>query len=146
MSTRDSTRYTTTPLFNTTTFPSMELILFSHCGRIMTGVESAYSVIYILLSQFFLINERRYPMTLGKRRNNATCQKAREIHERKQMIASTTAEANFVAETLFHPKESDERDMRFHVGRHILLSLRECQDSDLLPNTTVSAAAFKFSD
>ena len=31
------------------------------------------------------------------------------------------------------------RDMRFHIGRHILLSLRECQDPELLPDTTVSA-------
>jgi hypothetical protein len=31
------------------------------------------------------------------------------------------------------------RDMRLHVGRHILLSLRECQDQELLPDTTVSA-------
>ena len=31
------------------------------------------------------------------------------------------------------------RDMRSHVGRHILLSLRECRDPELLPDTTVSA-------
>jgi hypothetical protein len=30
------------------------------------------------------------------------------------------------------------RDMRLHVGRHILLSSRECQDPELLPDTTVS--------
>lgn len=33
------------------------------------------------------------------------------------------------------------RDMRSHVGRHILLSLRECQDLELLPDTTVSASS-----
>ena len=31
------------------------------------------------------------------------------------------------------------RDMRSHVGRHILLSSRECQDPNLLPEITVSA-------
>jgi hypothetical protein len=33
------------------------------------------------------------------------------------------------------------RDMRSHVGRHILLSSRECQDPELLPDTTVSVSS-----
>ena len=33
------------------------------------------------------------------------------------------------------------RDMWFHVGRHILLALRECQDPELLPDSTVRTSA-----
>ena len=97
-----STRYT--PLFETTTFPSpdgIDIILAlwkdNDNGRECIQCDICHKI--------FLVNERRYPITLGKHRNNATCRKAKEIYERKQVAASTTAVANFVAETLFHPKE-----------------------------------------
>ena len=94
--TSSSNRYT--PLFETTTFPSpegidiiFELWMDNDSGRECVQCD--------MCQKFFIVNERRYPITLGKHRNNATCQKAKEIYERKQVIASTTAVANLVAET-----------------------------------------------
>ena len=100
-----STRYI--PLFETTTFPSPEgidIIL-----KLWKDNDSGREYIQCdMCHKFFLVNERRYPITLGKHRNNATCQKAKEAHEKKQVTALTTAGANFVAETLFGQKGSDK--------------------------------------
>ena len=91
------------PLSETTTFPSadgLDIIL-----ALWKDNDSGREYIQCdLCHKFFLVNERRYPITFGKRRNNATCQKTKEILERKQMVAATTSAANLVAETLFHPK------------------------------------------
>ena len=93
-----STRYT--PLFETTTFPSpdgIDIIL-----ALWRDNYSSWEYIQCdICHKFFLVNEKRYPMTLGRHHNNATCWKAKEIHKRKQLAASTTAAANFVVETLF---------------------------------------------
>jgi hypothetical protein len=98
-----------TPLFETTTFPSSDglgidiilpLWMDNDIGRECVQCDMCH--------KFFSVNEKRYPITLAKHRNNATCRKAKGIYERKQVIASTTAVANFVAETLFHPKGNDE--------------------------------------
>ena len=96
-----STQYT--PLFETTTFHSpdgidiiLELWRNNESGRECIQCDICYG--------FFLVNERRYPITFGKHRNNATCQKAKEKHKRKQVVASATATAKFMAETLFHSR------------------------------------------
>ena len=115
----------------------MELILFSHYGGIMKAVESIQCDI---CHKFFLVNEKRYPITLGKHRNNATCQKAKEIHDRRQAEASTTAVANSVAETLFHPKESDKTGIGMtgaslidllHI-RHLIVAISKKQTTQAL--------------
>ena len=99
-----SSRYI--PIFETTTFPlpdgtdiTFALWRDNDSGREFIQCDKCH--------KFLMVNDKRYPITLGKHRNSSTCQKAKEIHERKQVVASTTAAANFVAETLFHSKESD---------------------------------------
>ena len=68
-------------------------------------------------------------MTLGKHRNNATCQKAREIHEslRKQVIASIAAAANFVST---HITEAEE--MYLGVGED---ETDDWRKSNLIPDS-----------
>ena len=64
-----STRYT--PLFETTTFPFPDGIDILALWR-DNDIGRKYIQCYIC-HKVFLVNERRYPMTLGRHRNNATC-------------------------------------------------------------------------
>ena len=84
------------PLFETTTFPfadGIDIILAlwkdNDSGREYVQCD--------LCHKFFLVNERRYPITLGKHRNNATCRKAKEILKRKEMESQRKRAASEVS-------------------------------------------------